>query len=252
MSRVVRTISVIAVAVLALGMASCGANSDGPTFVPAHSSAARPSPTPSSCHLRAIDQGFSVDRHRDIEYAAIIENPCPGVATNNEVTTQAVDGAGKKMRDGSFYDLADTRDLPTILPGQKLAVVGTMTSDRNPSFPGGVKSITVTVGGEHWQPLDEFDRQHPHWARAKGVDVRLGARGGDGGAWLSFNIDTGSSTNVLSNPSAAVVMRDHANRIVSGHYMKIGDPLRKQKTGTWVPANVDRSRTEVYINQKID
>jgi hypothetical protein len=245
---------------LTVSAASCGRapadDAAGPSNSP---TVAATSETP--CRLKAVENGFAphrIDRTGVIEWAALVENGCDRVASGVRVHAVALDRLGKKIKVQGGY-AGGGADLSVIMPGQTVAVAGTIGAEEADPFTiDDVKSLKVTTGGTGWSEepnwinVGEFKKEYGSWPRVRAVKIHLSARDKEGSVWIDFDLRaSGGRTATLMDPFGVVVLRDRSGKVVSGERIQIDDHVyQHQRTGIWIPDRADPSKTEVYVNQQ--
>ncbi|MEV0840776.1 hypothetical protein AB0I55_14610 [Actinocatenispora sera] len=245
---------------LTVAVASCGRAPVDDASKPGNSpTAAVTSATP--CRLTAVENGFTARKIDDagvIEWAAVIENKCDRVAYGVRVHADALDRLGKEIKVQGGY-VGGGADLSVIMPGQTVAVAGTIDAEESDPFTtDDVKSLKVTTGGTGWSKepnwitVDELTKKWGSWPRVRAVKIHLSARDKDGSVWIDFDLRaSGGRTATLMDPFGVVVLRDRIGNVVSGERIQIADHVyQHQRTGVWIPARADPSKTEVYVNQQ--
>jgi hypothetical protein len=221
-----------------------------------------PSPSPSSsgahsathpqCKLQVLDSGFSNHYGKlygvstpksegEIQYGAVIENPCAQAAVNSIVTVVAVSSSHHSVHDTSAILASETRNISQLAPGQRTGVAGIMTN-------GGDYDATKVVGIRitilsNWVSVSNTSSQPP----ADAQQVTVGSRDKDGYVSIRFtlHIDSGLDSNWMS-----IIMRDGSGSIVSGemetieHASSSGDIVH---TSAWVPQRATGLRAEIYF-----
>lgn len=226
---------------LVLAAAGCGLDNTGDQAAAPSTSASRAVPaTPSAsptCLPRVVETGFSYSTF-SVHYGVIAENPCPQVAINNIATAVAFDASGKPVGEAGPGPM-----FVVMFPGQRSGAGGIIQLTK----PAKVASVTVTFTDSEAAPISDFVA----WARSVTVDgIRHNVLDGYGDATISGYIQTDPPGATLCEPRANLILRDRSGRIVYGDADQVRGTL--VSFDVTLPKGVDRSRTEIYINQGRD
>jgi hypothetical protein len=251
---------VVAGAAVVLAVVFGGGSGDRAAGPPSSSARPSPSPSPSGCGLRVTDSGFT-DRYGaptgvpagqgQIEYAVVVENPCPRAAVDVQLLTEGVDGAGQPVRyDGSpGGGIGDPRSLPAIPPGGRLGVTGAINNGAGTGVATdhydatAVAAVRATVRHVAWQPAAAATPAPDMSA----LGTTVGARGADGYAPVRFTLRVGRG---LPGSWMSIILRDARGRIVAGEERSLtGGAADGQVVDTkvWVPVGATGLHAEIYF-----
>ena len=209
-----------------------------------------PPPSPSSsdgrsathpqCKLQVLDAGFSnhygklygvstPESDGEIQYGAVIENPCGQAAGSTSITVVAVSSAYHSVHDTSAVLASETRKVSELAPGQRTGIAGVMLNggDYDAAKVSGIRVIIPS----NWVPASSTPSQPP----ADAQHITVGSRNKDGYVSIRFtlHIDSGLDSNWMS-----IIMRDGNGSIVSGEMETIE---HASSSGT------TRLRAEIYF-----
>lgn len=219
---------------------------------PSPSSSGTASATHTPCKLQVTDSGFSNHYGKlygvstpksegEIQYGAIIANPCAKAVANGSVTVIAVSSAYHNVHDTGAILASETRSILQLAPGQQTGVAGIMPNggDYDAAKVAGIRVRVLA----HWVSASDVPSQPPADAR----HITVGSRNEDGYVPIRFtlHIDSGLDSNWMS-----IVMRDDSGSIVSGemeivgHASSSGDIVH---TSAWVPQGATGLHAEIYF-----
>lgn len=220
-------------------LVACGAHpSDhGGTFVPAKT--ASPSPT-SSCQLKVLESGFSMDSFGQIRYGLVVKNPCKKVAVDDPISVTALDSSGHAVGGA-------TPPLPALASGQQTGLAGYMERHGGSQ----VATLSFEYEADNWISTDAFKKQYGDWSKPVVTNIRVGSsRTSRGNIAVSFDLRSTPENGLLEGPIAYIILKDTQGKIVSGEFMDAGSYENGTlRTGVWVPASVRTPQAGVYVLQ---
>ncbi|MER7006900.1 hypothetical protein ABT297_28220 [Dactylosporangium sp. NPDC000555] len=196
--------------------------------------------------LVVAEQGFSKFHPWSHSLGAVVANNSPRAAYRTRFTLRMLDADGLPLWSG------EPREIPLIMPGQRLAVGAGVDVPAEGPFP--VARMSVELGETHWVAVDHgnmlfqtFDTR----AQSKPANTTNPA---DTYLWLSPNGDNESHCGGLSQKGAGIVFRGADGAIVGGASGGVRDGSYcagshfEEGLGTFaVPAGTDLTRTQVSV-----
>ncbi len=225
--RILVAAVVVAVLLLAAGAPAAVRAYDNPSTPTLHGPAqnlAGLAVPGSMCQLQVTEHGATPDTGREeVQYAAVIHNPCPDLAVDISIVVYPV------ARDGSELDLSDEdrphdqQTIGALAPGSTTAIANYIGGSHIPLTE--VTDVSVHISNALWTSeshLRSMGRQgralgrlidaHPHVR-----DLRLlKGEGEQEGVWeVAFTLATSRSVPD-SDTTVTVVARDRFGHIVTG------------------------------------
>ena len=251
--------AVLGVLVLAAaGVAGCDSGDEGPD-AQACGPAAVPSAgaQPSSGGVTVAEQGFTQvppDLPRNaitsprVSMGAVLQNTSDQVAYRTRVVFDPVDAAGRPVVSGpqTAYKLIE---VPILLPGAKVAVGNTATTDEGST----AAKVTITATVTAWLPPGGPANGLGQITAT--VDAGLSERDDKGAATLGYASESPNCAALISR-GVTFAWRDPAGEIVGGNVAPISvesvcrpggttEPVTTMTQPNTVPRTADLARTEV-------
>lgn len=231
-----------------------------PDAVPSNADPGKRADRPERGGLDVIEFGYaqigsaaaSITRDGFASLGAIVTNTSDQIAYQAEVTFRVLDEAGKSAVLHSTND--PTRQIPVILPGQRIGV-GTRYAVRSEAGKRvRVASVDVEISGSAWGAADASPTgaELAGAVTARHLDTwRYGPDGLD--ASVTYEVDS-PYCSALASAGAGVIFRDATGGIVGGGF----DPTASQRgclpgrstqsalLPRSLPPHADVERTEVF------
>lgn len=221
------------------------------------------------CRLRVGDHGFSVDRERKtIRYAAVVNNPCPDVATNAHIVAHPASSTGRRLGSDGVLATGDSSALPALAPGARTAIVGRIAYSPSPDFRlSDVKDVSVRIGYASWVSTTGLAAQG-EWghrmarlfaAKPTAKRVRVLQRERRGHVSVGLTLHTAAPVPDAGPQRVIIVFRDRDGHVIGGEEdpeVALNQPLVTESatppstaqtaTYAWLPPKTDTSNLQAF------